>query len=270
MPTKLLHTVAAAALLLSFAACSADVEGCTDPIARNFNAEADADCCCEYYQVQLQCRHFARDTAEALQLGGAFFDPQGNALRADALQLLLSDIQLIDYDGIAFPIEDSLLFDLRDGAQLRLPNDARALTPESVRLKMGKFSRTGDYAALRLHVGLSTSAANIDATALPSATHPLASTASPVFWDSTQQRYNSYLFAFYDAQRDTTYTLTDSSRISVDIPVEISVRDGADITVNIDISYMQMLYNVDLLLDSPATLRSKIADNLRQRVFSLR
>ncbi len=270
MLQKMLCAIGGGLLLMQFAACAAKVEDCTDPIAENFNAEADINCCCEYYQLQLQCRHFGRDTSEVLQLGGSFFDPQGAAFRVDALQMLLSEVQLIDYDGNAHSIEDTLLFELRDGSQALLPDDARALNSEGLRYELGKFSRVGDYAALRFRIGLSPLAAGIDGEQVSPSTHPLGAAASPIFWDSTNQRYNSYLFAFHDSNLDTTYSLLDSTSFSVEIPVELSVRDGADSNIFLDISYMQILFGVDLANDAPATVRAKVQQNLQQRVFALR
>ena len=249
--------------------CATKIEGCTEPLARNFDAEADKNCCCTYYQLQWSMRHFASDTTQPLLLNSAFSDAQGTILTPQRLDFLISDVQLVDANGVAWSVQDSLQTNLRDGSLLSFPNSFATLNPNGLIYKFGKFARFGEYSILRFRVGLGALAAQIDGEVVSPTTHPLGIAASPIMYDSSSNIYSSYQLALLNVNADTTYLLGSTESVVVDIAVEISVRDGADTNIFIDVFYSRLFDGIDWAQDSETVVKTKIRQNL-PTIFALR
>jgi hypothetical protein len=249
--------------------CATKIEGCTEPLARNFDAEADKNCCCTYYQLQWSMRHFVADTNQVLQLSSPFTDAQGTILTPQRLDFLISDVELVDANGVAWSVQDSLQTNLRDGSLLSFPNSFATLNPNGLIYKFGKFAQFGEYSILRFRVGLGALAAQIDGQEVSPATHPLGISASPLMYDSTNNIYNNYQLILANVNADTTYTLISTESVVADIAVAISVRDGADTNIFIDVFYSRLFDGIDWAQDSETVVKAKIRQNL-PNIFALR
>jgi hypothetical protein len=251
----------AATALVYGSGCTTVVEDCTDPTARNFNAEADKDCCCTFYQLQWSMRHFANDSSEIMQLEVPFTDPQGQILTPSALNFMISEVELIDSFGVAWAVQDSIYPFLRDGSSAYLKNSFAILNPNGLIYKFGKFARRGNYVALRFRLGLSATAAQVDGQRVSPATLPLSATASPTLYDSTAGQYNHYRLILNNVNADTTYILTSQLDTVIELAMPIAVVDGSDTNINIDVYYSLLLASVAWGIDSPATIAAKIFQN---------
>lgn len=265
----LVFTGLLAFLLLGAQACTTRVEACMDPVARNYNAEADDDCCCTYYQLQWTVRHFARDTSELLQLNSPFTDPQGQILTPLRLDFLISEVELVDANGVAWPVQDSTYLFLRDGSAAYVQGGLGVLNPNGIIYKFGKFAHWGEYVALRFRIGLTAPASEVDGERVTPTTHVLSASASPTMYDSINNVYNHYNLVLDNVNADTSYVLRSSPTTIVEIPVELSVRDGADTNISLDIFYSRFFDGVQWGIDAPADIANKIMTNA-PAAFTLR
>jgi hypothetical protein len=122
---------------------------------------------------------------------------------------------------------------------------------------------------LRFRVGLGALAAQIDGEIVSPTTHPLGIAASPIMYDSSSNIYSSYQLALLNVNADTTYLLGSTESVVVDIAVEISVRDGADTNIFIDVFYSRLFDGIDWAQDSETVVKTKIRQNL-PTIFALR
>jgi hypothetical protein len=250
------------AVVVSCISCSA-VEGCNDPLAKNFDAEADKNCCCQYYQLRFDIDHSIDSFGTAFNLLDYYTDAAGAAYQIKSSALLISEISLIKADGTAFQINDSILTTLRNGSSSWLKDDFIYLKPGTFISNIGSFTNFGDYTKVRFLVGLTGTAADSDGSVL-SSSHPLS--ASNGFYDGTTQRYRSGRWEIIKNVTDTTvYELGDTLWVELDYP--ISCRDGFDTVVPLGFNYSTLMQDVVFASDDSLSVIQKLKNNIRNAFY---
>lgn len=252
-----------------WSSCQKNVEGCTNPIASNYNAEADTDCCCEYYQLQISARHWGSDTATAIAWGTTLADASNDSFVPLRAAFLISNIRLVNTQGIEFGVEDSLSATLQNGTSITIEDNFATLASSSFIYELGKFSHLDTFDRLRFTVGLVAPATQIQPSSISESRHPLSSTASVSMYDTLAQQFDAQQLAvtFPNTTDTVTYKLTDT--IQIDLAYSVRAIDGADTNIRLDILYWKLFAGINFRTDSNATIRTKLLQNTRQ-VFAIR
>ena len=249
-------------LLSAFVSC-AGVEGCTDPLAENFDAEADKDCCCKYYQLRFDIEQSIDTFGSPFSLLTFYNDAAGAPYQIKSSAMLISDVSLLKADGSAFYVSDSILTTLQNGSSSWLRDDFFYLKPGTFISDIGSFTSFGDYTKVRFLVGLSGTATQSDGSVL-SATHPLSATNS--FYNAASGRYRSGRWEIIKNVTDTTlYELTDTVWVEMDYP--LSCRDGFDTVVPLGFNYNTLLQDIVFATDDSTTVIQKLKNNIRNAFY---
>ena len=241
----------------------AGIEGCNDPLAENFDPEADKNCCCTYYQLRFDIDHSIDTFGTPFNLLNFYTDAAGAAYQIKSAALLISDVSLIKADGTAYMTNDSILTTLQNGSSSWLRDDFFYLKPGNFISDVGSFTTFGDYSKVRFLVGLSGTASQTDGAAL-SATHPLSATNS--FYNSASSRYRSGRWEIIKNVTDTTvYELTDTVWVELDYP--LSCRDGFDTVLPLGFNYNSLMQDIVFASDDSTTVIQKLKNNVRNGFY---
>jgi hypothetical protein len=249
-------------LFLAFVSC-ARVEGCMDPIAKNFDPEADKNCCCQYYQLRFDIDHSIDTFGTDFNLLNFYSDAAAAAYQIKSSALLISDISLVKADGTAFYISDSILTTQQNGGSSWLRDDFIYLKPGTFISNIGAFIHYGDYSKVRFLVGLSGVAAQSDGAVL-NTSHPLSS--SNAFYNAVNGSYRSGRWEIIKNVTDTiVYELSDTIWVELDYP--LSCRDGFDTAVPLGFNYSTLMQDVVFATDDSLTVLQKFKNNIRHAFY---
>jgi hypothetical protein len=253
-------------LLLALQSCSR-VEGCNDPIARNYDAEADKNCCCEYYKLRFNVEHQVNDSTSLAYLT-RYADALGDSFEVKFASLLISEISLIDATGNAFFIEDSVSVPLINGSNSWFLDDFIAIRPGTFINEVGSFTKFGSYSKIRFLVGLEGEAVNADGLDISDTKLPLSANHSSTHYN---QPSNVYWFSRWEIIRPT---LSDTLRFGVrdTVWVELNypsmVVDGTNTDIPITVNYLDFFNTISFLNDDSTTVVQKLKINTRN-AFSI-
>lgn len=180
--TKLPHLLILILVLLTLTqmACTDTIEGCLDVNAKNFKADADRNCCCEWPEASFQVSHkmgseIHEPTLEYTNSGGQIY-------RLLDAGIICSDFILHFEDGQESRlITENISLTLPDNQTLEVPNDVVIITRSTSSLKIGEFTGNGRATHLSFQVGLPDNLQNVAPEFWP-AGHPL-STDALGWWD---------------------------------------------------------------------------------------
>jgi hypothetical protein len=234
------------------------VEGCTDPIAENFDAEADKDCCCSYYQLSLRVNHLA-DTL-SFNYFSPFPDVNNDSFEIQRAAFLCSNFELIKADGSVFRVRDSIGVETPNGSQFTLIDDFSCLRPATFVNNIGDFLSYGDYEKLRFLVGLDFPASDVDATIIDDRDQPLSNQYSPNFFNGI--RYNNAFFEVILPSTEDTVRYEVQDTFWIELNYNVSAADGQDTEIPIAIDYLSIFDGISFANDDSTTVVQKIKNNI--------
>lgn len=235
------------------------VEGCTDPVAENFDAEADKDCCCSYYQLSLAVRHEVNDST-SFNYFSPYLDANNDTFELQRTAFLCSNFELIKADGTVFRVRDSIDVELPNGTQYTLVDDFSTLRPATFVNNIGAFLSYGEYEKLRLLVGLDFPASDVDATVIDDASQPLSNQHSPNFFNGT--RYNNAFFEVILPASEDTVSFEIQDTFWIELNYNVNAADGQDTEIPIAINYLDIFDGISFVNDDSSTVVQKIKNNI--------
>lgn len=255
----------AALCALLLVGCDGPVEGCTDPIAKNYNAEADKDCCCEYYQLRWSLRHRNSDsTSVALQT--SYPNIGGDSFQVQSVKFLVYDVVFIKNNGDMVGIDDSLDVPFFSTYTLRYADDFTGITPSNFLIEIGKFTTLDTFAALRFSLGLAPDFESANPADVED-THILSDSMG--YYSAALQRYVGQSFSIFLPATGNTRSIRLTDSLHVHLPYSTVVEDGSDVVVPIDIRYDRLWQGIDWVNDDSLTIVQKIKTNTKD-AFQLR
>lgn len=255
-------------MLACFLQSCGSVEGCNEPLAKNYNAEADKVCCCEYYQLRFDMAHVSDAAGTAFSPLAPYSDADGHVYQVKSAALLLSSVSLIRSDGTSAEVGDSILLPLQSSTSEWFADDFSLLLPGTFINKIGSFTHFGPYEKVRFLVGLAGNAATTKGEDLSDATNPLAASNSTAMYDSNSDAYNFGRWEIIKSTlSDTTfYVLRDT--VWVELPYNVTAFDGVDTRIPIQFNYTRLFDGISFVNDDSTTVVQKIKNNTRH-AFSI-
>ena len=260
-------------------ACFEGEEGCLDFAASNYSVSADSPCpnCCTYPVFQLSFRHKAVQGRDTLNLfyEDNFQDDFGQYFAFEDISYLLSSLHFIDFEASDVLIEeeirvpvfeangDSASQDFEDNFALINPSDFSTNT-------IGTLTFSGLVQALNLQIGVS-DLINQTQPAYYEDTHPLSSVSSSLY-QSEEARYAAIQLSFY---RDTLRNLEELEVINiterdasfqVSLPINTQIPAGSNISLILEVDYLNWLSGVDIQKDSIEEVKTKIVGNIANSI----
>ena len=247
-------------------ACSPAIEGCTDPRARNFNAAADRDCCCEFFQWQWTLGHAFDENEPSFQFNSPFADAQGTGVEFLYFDLFVSDLALLDAQGQVYLPEDSTSYFTFGNNTRQLTNNLAAINPEYRLIRFGKFGREGTYTQMRVVLGLNEVWRLVNPERiLNNPTHPLKNTR---LYNDTTRLYTDARIGLKvtntNSIYDFNYSLGDT--LYLDLNQGFDVQEGQDANLRLEIHYGELFHNINFATEDEVQIQAKIKANLG-RIF---
>jgi hypothetical protein len=247
---------------LFFLVSCAGVEACSDPLARNFDAEADVNCCCQYFQLRFNISQEIDTSGTELVLLNAYPDAAGDFFQIKNAVILLSAVKLIDGSGNKKEIDNQIEIPLINGSSVWVKNDFTLIRPGTFIENIGDFTSFADYDSIQFLIGLNEVLNNADASKITDSDNPLSINNPAAIYDSNS---GSYSFGKWEIIKsniaDTTiYSLND--KILIQLPIQVSARDGVDTEISIRLNYAKIFEGISFQNDDALTVIQKIKTNL--------
>lgn len=254
-----------ATISLFFIQCGANEEGCLDPSATNYDPSVDVNCCCEYPTLALRITHKADSLT--FNYNTPYLDDNGNVFTISSWRLYISDFELVRADETSMTVTDSIAISLMDdngNFYTQYTKDNFALIEKSTfKYTFGNINETGNFVKVRFKVGVSVPANHGLADNLVSS-HPLGLQADSMYWNMIDGYIFNKIKVVTDTAANTTKTFEvgfDSNLVTVEIDTAINVSKGENITINLDLNYLNFLDGVKFQQDSDAAILQKIVAN---------
>lgn len=263
-------------LTLIATSCYEPREGCLDLRATNFAVDADDPCadCCSYPVLRLALSHKVYDAPldtffNLVYLDSVYQDGLGNDFRIQNIQFYISNLRLVRADGTEVPTQDSLSIEIirPDGSteEVNMLNNVALVNRRTFsEYEMGTLITEGAFERIRFEVGLTIPANQSSPEGFP-AEHPLATDDMYVNAD-TGFIFNQLDWLNGSGIEDTTVNrlniASEANLRTVDLPLPVSLIEGFNIIVTLRVDYAAWFSGVNLRNDNPATLATKISNNL--------
>jgi hypothetical protein len=251
-------------IFISLFACQKQVEGCTQPIASNYQADADKDCCCTFYNLELSLKHLAADSLSFFSINAPFELNSGQIITPLSFNLLISDIQLYNRNNQNFSINDSSAYLLTNGISNDLANDFTLFSPNIFSASIGKFTQLDTFNRLSFTVGLDNRLSQISPAAITDANNPLSFLASPLLYNSAAARYNTAVFRFAVSNSTDTVTFAFPTNVRIELPCNVAAVDGRNTRINLNIYYATLFDNINFQTHTADTIKARFERNLNQ------
>jgi hypothetical protein len=245
MTKRPIHLVSFLLLWLSFMlfSCTDKIEGCLDINARNFQADADRNCCCEWPEAFFLVNHKMGEEIHEPAL--EYTNSGGQSYRLLDAGIICSDFILHFDDGReSHFILDNITLTLPDNQLLVVPNDVIVITRATAKLKIGEFIGNGKVTHLSFRVGLPDNLQNIAPEFWP-ADHPLNS--DDLGWWDDQLGFASLVTRHLPAGSADTLSWGLHQKFRLEIPINIDLAPGfgiEDIPLSINYSKWFDLQNI--------------------------
>ncbi|MCH2043469.1 MAG: hypothetical protein MK212_04960 [Saprospiraceae bacterium] len=253
------------AILLLLSQCATPIENCTDPIAQNYDASADKNCCCTYYQLRLALNHQWNDST-SFAYNNPFTDVNGDTFEIQDIQLYISDAHLVDVQGNTAEVYDSIFLIQNNGVSDWYTDDFALMSAGVLNLDLGDFFSLGTYNQLKFAVGLSPEVRQTDPNQVSDTEHSLYT--DNALYDATNSTYYLGKLQFIVPSQLDTFDvfLTDSLQVQLDTTI-ISV-DGANTSIALDVNYEKLLNGVTVSSTNISNMATQLKANLNN-LFSL-
>ncbi len=236
-------------------------EGCNVPYAKNFDPEADKNCCCEYYKLRFDMQHVIDSFNAPFRLFDFYQDASSDAFQVKSISMLISNVSLVKNDGSEYFVEDSLLLPKITGSSAWFRDDFTILRPETFINNIGSFTDLDDYVKIRFIIGNLNSV--IDGSSVNSS-HPLSLNSG--FYDSENSDYRSARFQIIKNISDTVqYYLKDT--VWVELDYNISAIDGTDSKIPLSLNYVKLFENISFITDDSSQIVQKFKNNTKNAFF---
>lgn len=245
-------------------ACQDPIEGCLDVEATNYMVSADDPCtdCCTYPTLSLQVFHSFQDSFNFSYDSAYTFE--GNVGQFEQVIFYLSDFRLLGSSDTLL-IADTMSFDIVNGSVEVLVDDFTIVSRSigSITYEVGEIRGSGQFDSLSFVVGLSETAATVDAEAVI-ADHPL-SVGEDTLWTDIDGYSLNRVIIIPDTTDSTTQRQFDirgaSNLQRITLPFSTDLSPGFSILVPIKIDYQKWFSGINFVGETNSDITAEIVSN---------
>ena len=248
---------------VSFQACQQPVEGCTNPRAVNFNAEADKDLGCSYYQLTLEMQ-YVDNTGAPFTYATTLTDTDGIPFLINKMPVLTSQYHLKETTSNTIGTAAEKIGIVKsNGTRVQTEDNFAILDPSTTSIQTAGWATLGTFDQLEFLVGIDENIRNGNPSKIEEQSHPLSTTATSYMYDSTSTQYATSLItvSLPNTGQNRTFNLFDTT--SINIPYTILVEDGLDVFVRLRMNYEALFNSVSFTNDTDSLIALKIKQNFR-------
>lgn len=269
---SLLMVLTVCCLLLT--SCYEPNEGCLDATSTNFDANADDACpdCCTYPTLEVSFLHkvATSDSTTANLAYNSFYTFDSiDFFLINRIRFYISDIQLLHTDGSFYTGLDSIDLaipeETGDTSEIRVPNNFILVDKNNFQdNSLGNFRKSGNFDGIQFKIGITDPANHADPNQL-SDEHPLSFQEESMHWNTN----DGYIFNQISLTRDTLtrdsilveYGTDDKLR-TVSLNESFFVPEGFNITLVLQINYLQWFEGINLETESTTMIAETIVDRV--------
>jgi hypothetical protein len=251
--------------LLLIAACAQDEEGCLDVRAKNFDIEADKNCCCDYPIMNLEISPIFGSDALPFRLGSPYSYPSGPVFKVLENQFFLRNVVLTDAGGSVFRISDDLdicykVNGSEETANLSVTDDVFKFRLGNLRSEVGTYPDAGTYDAIGFTLGLGDTLRNVCRNDLPNG-HPL--TDNQMIDPVGSALLDLRLIVIPDTllAEDTLYLETEMGVTDVNISGTFIIQERADFLIPLSIDYMKWFEGINFSNENEENIVKQLESN---------
>lgn len=254
-------------LFVLLSSCYEKKSGCLDIYSTNFDAGADISCCCQYPKLALNFTNL--NGANIYSGTDTISNDLGQSFKITALTYYLSEFVLKDINGNTYTTTDTFHIPVTN-SELIVKNDIAIVRPGTVSITLGSFSQKSDVTNIKFQFGppIEVNDALIDNILN---TRPLSRQADTMYTITPVKGYASIKIKYTtdittDAQEKTLYIY---DKIPLDLNVDFPVVVASNTCISIVNDFKYWFHNINVKLDDPSLVSSKILANIKKSTFIL-
>lgn len=249
------------AILIGINACQPPVEGCTNPRAVNFNAEADENVGCNYYQLVLEMQY--RDNGgNVFNYGNTLTDADGSPFVVNSMPILTSQYHLLETtSGEEASSVERLDVITASSNRVNVEDNFAILKPDAATVPAAGWATLGTFDQLEFSVGIPDNIRNGNPSKVEEQGHPLSTSASSYMYDSMVAEYTTSFvnITLPNTGQNITFSLFGQNTVS--LPYAARAEDGQDVQIRLQLNYEALFDGVSFTNDPEVIIKSKIEQN---------
>ena len=252
-----------------FSQCGNQQEGCTDPLAVNFDVSAEKNCCCRFPSVILnygfQYDGMPYNIGNANSNGDTLLDAEGNAFVVRNIRLLFSDF-VINKEGAEPHVFDKRLkaYIAGTGDSILTIDDYAAISFTNTMVTTFTYKAPLILHSLDFKSGATDSAYLFDPLRITTVNHPLYRVRGN-FYDSTSMQYQAAIIEILTLKDSTLRTFRvakpDDSAYHIGLN-DFPVKPGFDLRIDLNINFNRLFEGINWDTADQAIIRERIRKNL--------
>lgn len=251
-------------VVLTLGACQKQVDGCQHPLAKNFEPAADQDPndVCEFYELQATFQHTLNGT-DTFFVGQPLLDANGDTFVVNQIAFLGGGMHLIDVatGEEKTSIEEIVLFN-QSSTPVNAEDNFFIGQPNLYTYNAAGWVELGVYDSLCFHLGLSSSMVQAKQSSVTESQHPLSNTAITNMYTDSTNTYSTCKVQLTQNSTGRQIVLDIVDYVPLHFAKTISVLDGVDTPIPIQINYTNLFNGLTLNTDTDSMVGLKITQNL--------
>lgn len=258
--------------LLFLASCYQGKEGCTDPLARNYDPEADQNVGCTYFRMQMELSHVGvyAGTTYDFSYNAVVSDALGDTFKVAAFPFLLSNMRLVRADGTEFGVLNKVLLTTPNGT-VEVEDNFAVCDRNTFVADFGDVNYLDTFVSVKFNVGLPATVNHSDGSLLES-THPLYSLQAARLYQNPTDGYIFMKPSIY-IMADTVPTLFavsgDANMVPVELPFATAyvLNGNMDARVRVSLDYFRLFSGISFRNDAADVVKAKLVANAAAAFF---
>jgi len=249
--------------ILTLGSCQPNVDGCQHPLSKNFEPEADQDPkdVCEYYQLQPTYRH-TLNGIDTFIIGQALVDMNGDTFLVNQVAFLGSNVHLIDGTGKEWTSLEEIVLYSQNSTPVNAEDNFFIGRPTLANYNAAGWVELGVYDSIAFHIGLPVSMQTTKQTSVTESQHPLSNTAVFNMYTDSTNTYSACKVQLTEKSTGRQMVLDIIDYVPFRFAKTVSVLDGFDTAIPIQINYGSLFDGVAVSTDTDSIIALKITQNL--------
>lgn len=251
------------AAVVFVASCQEKEEGCTHPLAINFDPEADELTSCDFYELQLEMQHVHTVANDTFLLGDTLYDVLDTAFILNSFSILCSEATLIQTaQSTRMTGAENLTVKRTDGSTTTVEDNFFIISPEIYSYNVSEWNVLGNFDSVRFYIGANPTLFQADPSSVTESNHPLSSTSVPYLYNADSMAYMALNIEINQFNSGITKTIQLIDFFSLNYAYAGAVVDNQNTILRLRLNYDSLFNNISVFNDSEMLIQSKLIQNI--------